>query len=454
MTVSQQPILQLENVSRVFPRDATHIPATALRELVLPRSFYGQVRPHSFYAVRDVNLCLQQGQCVGVIGSYRSGKSTLAAIASGVLAPTSGKVTVRGRAHLLGKANASYRPMLSVAENMRFRGRLAGLQGAELEILVEKCLQQANIGPDRASAPFINLPPHTARRVGVLLALNLPCDLLVLDGSLAGGRMRYEVEAIVHERMTQCAALVVSDDSQFLGDVAPTSLLLHAGRAYGPFPTTDAFDHFMYLPSYEEDEDAARTEDNAPYDPMHPPTEGQQRRADPGGDALDDMDDDDQDEESVDDEHILNKKKHMPAVTIEAIFVDGAPYRHAHHSPLRAPGETLRVSLRLLAARDTEIGGGVLTLHGGASGAAAGSANLEWPAQSLRRGQHSVLSFEFPLPELTESFYGLSFTPFADDGHAHVHNRLKVLIFGTAALHKKQVAPPLTVANVSLKSAS
>ena len=49
------------------------------------------------YALQDVNFDIEEGECVGIIGTNGSGKSTILKIITGVLSPTEGEVKVNGR---------------------------------------------------------------------------------------------------------------------------------------------------------------------------------------------------------------------------------------------------------------------------------------------------------------------------------------------------------------------
>ena len=139
-------------------------------------------------ALEGVSFSVPAGQALGLLGPNGAGKTTLISLATGLLAPQGGSITlggqpiaaVRGQApHLVSlvpQDNAFY-PMLTVLENLRFFGQVQGLGGTQLAARAQEALA------------FTQLEAFAKRRAGQLSGglkrrLNLAIGLLADPGIL------------------------------------------------------------------------------------------------------------------------------------------------------------------------------------------------------------------------------------------------------------------------------
>ena len=80
----------------------------------------------TFTALKDVDLTVYKGECVGIIGTSGSGKSTLLKIITGVLRPTSGEVKLQGHVSSLLELGAGFNLNYTGMENIFLSGRIMG----------------------------------------------------------------------------------------------------------------------------------------------------------------------------------------------------------------------------------------------------------------------------------------------------------------------------------------
>lgn len=135
----------------------------------------------------DVNVTLQEGEIVALLGRSGSGKSTLLRIVSGLLRPTAGEVTWRGQP-LAGPApgvamvfqSFALFPWLTVQENVEIGLEAMGMGRAEREELSEDVIDLIGLGGYDSAYPK-ELSGGMRQRVGLARALVVHPDLLLMD---------------------------------------------------------------------------------------------------------------------------------------------------------------------------------------------------------------------------------------------------------------------------------
>jgi NitT/TauT family transport system ATP-binding protein len=135
----------------------------------------------------DVNMTLREGEIVALLGRSGSGKSTLLRIVSGLLKPTAGEVTWRGRAvdgptegvAMVFQSFALF-PWLTVQENVEIGLEARGVRRAEREELSEAAIDMIGLGGFENAYPK-ELSGGMRQRVGLARALVVHPDLLLMD---------------------------------------------------------------------------------------------------------------------------------------------------------------------------------------------------------------------------------------------------------------------------------
>ena len=144
------------------------------------------VKSGTFDALKGINLSIEQGESVGLIGANGSGKSTLLKIIAGVSAPSQGNVVVEGRVASLLELGAGFHPILTGRENVYLNAALLGLRKKTVDTLFDSIVEFAEL------AEFIDQPVDTYSsgmfvRLAFSVAIHCDPDVFLVDEVLAVG---------------------------------------------------------------------------------------------------------------------------------------------------------------------------------------------------------------------------------------------------------------------------
>jgi len=225
-------LLRVQNVSKVYR--LYRRPADRLLE-ILP--FTKQYAPTEFWALRNVNLCVERGEVLGVVGPNGSGKSTLLQIVSGILEPTHGRVLTRGRIAALLELGAGFNPEFTGRENVFLNGEILGVSRREMERVFPQIQRFAEIGAfmDR---PVKEYSSGMYVRLAFSTAIHVDPEILIVDEALAVGdaifanRCIKKFEELKDRKVT---VLFVSHDLGLVKRLSDRAALMVDGRvaAYG-----------------------------------------------------------------------------------------------------------------------------------------------------------------------------------------------------------------------------
>ena len=235
--MSDTPVVEVAGVGKRFTKyeDSPMLITAALR-------FRQRTRRSSLWAVRDVDLSLQAGESLGVIGRNGSGKSTLLSMLAGVTAPTEGSVVVRGRVAPLISVGVGFHPELTGRENVYVNGIILGMTRREVDRGFDEIVEFAEL-PDFIDTPVKFYSSGMFVRLGFAVAVQSRPEVLLVDEVLAVGDLAFQLKCF--QRMTDIKAagttiVVVSHNLNAIRHMCERTVVMQSGTVRFHSGTNDA----------------------------------------------------------------------------------------------------------------------------------------------------------------------------------------------------------------------
>lgn len=149
----------------------------------------------TFWALKDIDLEIERGSTVGIIGRNGAGKSTLLKILSRITAPTTGEMRYRGRLASLLEVGTGFHRQLSGLENIYLNGAILGMRRSEITRQLDAIIDFAGV------EKFLDTPVKFYSsgmyvRLAFAVAAHLRTDILVVDEVLAVGDAQFQKKCL------------------------------------------------------------------------------------------------------------------------------------------------------------------------------------------------------------------------------------------------------------------
>lgn len=223
---------------------------------------YSEGTPFVKKAIQDVNLEIEEGEMVGVIGHTGSGKSTLIQHLNGLLKPTSGKIYIDGE-DMWGE-NTNLRDIRfkvglvfqypeyqlfeeSVYKDIAFGPKNMGLSPEEVDSRVREAAAFVNITKDMMNKSPFELSGGQKRRVAIAGVLAMKPKVLILDEPTAGldpkGRDRILSQIQDYQKDQKNTVLIVSHSMEDVAKFAKKVLVMNQSKVFMYDDTEKVFAH-------------------------------------------------------------------------------------------------------------------------------------------------------------------------------------------------------------------
>jgi ABC-2 type transport system ATP-binding protein len=240
--------IAIEGVSKRFR--LYHERATSLKERVIRF----RVRADELWALRDVSAVVEEGATLGLIGPNGSGKTSLLKIIAGILRPTTGTVTTRGRIAALLALGAGFHPELTGRENVHLNAAILGLSKRQTERAFDDIVGFAELEEFIDNqVKFYSSGMYV--RLGFAVAVHVDPAILLVDEVLAVGDLAFQLKCLdrVGEFQREGRTIVfVSHSPELVARVCDSCLLLSKGKVVAEGRPHEVIGDFRRLMSRQD----------------------------------------------------------------------------------------------------------------------------------------------------------------------------------------------------------
>ena len=185
-----------------------------------------------FWALRDVNFSVNQGDVVGIIGRNGAGKSTLLKILSRITEPTTGRITIHVRIASLLEVGTGFHGELSGRENIFLNGAILGMKRAEIRAKFDEIVAFAEV-EKYLDTPVKHYSSGMYVRLAFAVAAHLEPEILIVDEVLAVGDVAFQKKCLGKmqdvARTEGRTVLFVSHNLPMIRQLCTSAILLENG---------------------------------------------------------------------------------------------------------------------------------------------------------------------------------------------------------------------------------
>ena len=209
--------------------------------------FWKNVQVGYHDVLKNINLKIEKGETVALVGVNGSGKSTLLKLMTKIIYPNEGNIKINGKLTSLLELGAGFHPDFTGRENIYFNASIFGLTAEEIDARVQDIIDFSELGE------FIEVPVRTYSsgmymRLAFSVAINVDADILLIDEILAVGDQHFQEKCFAKLEELKASGKTIVIVSHALGAVeklCDRTVWLYEGNIRKDGPTKEVIKDYL-----------------------------------------------------------------------------------------------------------------------------------------------------------------------------------------------------------------
>lgn len=244
------PIIEIQGLGKKY-KLAEAQKYLALRDVISnagKKLFNKRKKEAEFWALQDINLNIQPGERLGIIGRNGAGKSTLLKILSKITPPTTGNIKLHGRVASLLEVGTGFHPELTGKENIYLNGSILGLKRAEINLQLNNIIDFSGV-EKFIDTPLKHYSSGMQLRLAFSVAAHLEPEILLIDEVLAVGDAEFQKKCIGKmeevSKYNGRTILFVSHNISYISGLCNKCILLNEGKLIKTGTTAEVVNEYI-----------------------------------------------------------------------------------------------------------------------------------------------------------------------------------------------------------------
>ena len=203
----------------------------------------------NFHALKNLEISIDDGEIVALLGRNGAGKSTMLRCIAGLLRPANGKIITRGRVILLAGADPGFIPQLTGRQNVSELALAYGISKNELQPFIKSIEDFADIG-EAFDRNFSGYSSGMRGKIGFGFITALKPDILLMDETLGVGDREFRKKAAkrLEEFIERSGTVIISTHSLGLAkDICSRGIVLDKGEIVKDSNAEEAISHYITM---------------------------------------------------------------------------------------------------------------------------------------------------------------------------------------------------------------